>query len=87
MLKKNIYTCGKCGKHVVTINIHEGITPAFIKCRFNCIGRMDSSFHRVNQDIKPDYIWYKPLTEEYNALPSFMKSHVDDGGLLIKEAV
>lgn len=87
--KKNIYTCASCGEHVVTVDIHEGVTPFMIQCRSDkspgCKGLMQSSMYRVfDQSMKPDFEWYKPSAVEHVELAS--RDHVSQGGLLLRSA-
>lgn len=84
--KKNIYTCKKCSQQIVTIDIDEGTTPFFLKCRATpgCQGMMFSkSYMGVPEEAVPDYEWFKPLSlKGYNQA---MRDHIGMGGLDIRK--
>ena len=85
--KKNIYTCEKCGFHVVTVDRDEGVTPFMIACRaFGCDGHMHSSMYRVfDQRIKARFEWYRPGEPELAMMSPAMQDHVRMGGLAMRE--
>lgn len=86
--KLNIYICRECHRHIVTRDIHEGVTPAMTNCRatFGCTGIMQSSFYRV---FDPDGImdhtheWYRPTIIDPRWSPA-VREHLDHGGLLLR---
>lgn len=83
--KKNIYTCPKCGGHIVTVDTAEGVTPFMIPCEFGCQENMKSSMYRVfDQGMRADYHWYRPSAAE--VLPEGYRHHVEQGGLLLRKA-
>lgn len=52
----NAYVCDGCGRWVVTRDVHEGVTPMFLACRFkgeptdsenDCKGRSVSSMYKL----------------------------------------
>lgn len=59
----NIYTCRSCGKKFITEAISDGTTPFMMTCN-NCFSDAESCFFRCRQDLEPDYVWYRPQTEE-----------------------
>lgn len=87
----NAWKCSTCGKLIVAIHRSAGTTPMFLACKDkNCKGRA-ASFGYPDQREIPDYImeeleweWYKPQKREYKRLDNLMKSHVDQGGLLLR---
>ena len=67
----NIYTCRICGKEHVTINLADGVTPMFIQCRNwvdRCEGTAVSAGYRVDQNLMPEFVWYKPTEEQIKKL-------------------
>lgn len=82
----NYYTCETCGKSIVTVNAADGVTPAFIGCRFGCDAMMHSHWYHVPQHTNPltknQYEWYKP--EDLTALRPEEREHVELGGLLLR---
>lgn len=91
--RKNVYTCGTCGGEIVTIDQDAGTTPAFMICRVkeDCGGRMTSAWYEAGEDREPTHAWYEPTEEELEEIckdaeyPEGIQSHVDAGGLLLKE--
>lgn len=86
----HIYTCQKCGKHTVTVDIHEGVTPFMLRCRASgregdCDGMAESSFYLRGPKPawipEPGWEWFTPTGSEYHKLSEEMKDHVDMGGL------
>ena len=82
---KNRYTCEVCGKSIVTIDRDEGVTPFYLSCMFCKKGFSRSSFYQIDQNVKPDYEWYKPTKLEIMVLPKDLKDHVEHGGLIIRK--
>ena len=97
--KENVYICQKCGRHTVTVDVDEGVTPFMIRCREKdgprrpCRGMAVScSYPRGPKPAHigpPRWEWYKPtdadLVKHYegNALER-MREHVENGGLDIR---
>jgi hypothetical protein len=81
----NVYTCPKCGGHIVTVDRDEGVTPAFLRCRASkgCDAMMESAWHMVDQTLTPTYEWRKPTKGEYLRMGAAMRDHIDRGGLEI----
>lgn len=79
----NQYTCQECGGVITTIDRAVGVTPFMLLCRATsgCQGSMHSSMYRVDQDLVPDYEWYKP-----KKLPRDpeMRDYIKRGGLEIR---
>lgn len=87
MGKLNIYTCRECGGHIVTRDLCPGVTPASIGCEatMDCKGIMWSSFYRVwDQGMAASHVWYRPTS--LTGLTDWERSHVERGGLLLREA-
>lgn len=80
---RNRYTCQKCGKHIITEDRDEGVTPFMIGCRvtLGCDGLMHSSFYRDVGNESPTFIWRKPSRKEYKRASRAMRDHFDQGGL------
>lgn len=87
--KKNIYVCGKCHGHIVTVDRDKGTTPFMLRCRAtaDCDGMMQSSLYRVfDQTIAASHEWYLPTDPaEIAALNPGSQHHVRMGGLLLRE--
>lgn len=84
--RKNIYTCGTCWDHIVTIDKHKGVTPMFLDCKTTkgCDGMMRSSIYNVcDKRMRTDYEWYKPSVLQN--ISSCERDHVKNGGLLLKK--
>lgn len=84
----NMYTCQECGSHIITRDLHEGITPFIIRCAAThaCTGRMESAMYRVfdpNGRLKPTHEWYRPVIIDPFWSPS-VRAHIDKGGLLLR---
>lgn len=88
--RKNIYTCGTCGGHVVTVDVDAGVTPFMIECKaapMGCQGYMQSSMYRVfDQRMRASWEWYKPTVLEVGQLSEAEQHHVAQGGLLLRRA-
>ena len=95
--RRNAYFCKSCRKVTITVDIDEGVTPAFIGCP-HCKKSMASSFmyqipgcmyfgefKNGQMTILPaDYEWYKPPDREIVLLSDGEKEHVSKGGLLMR---
>jgi hypothetical protein len=90
----NVYTCRKCKRHTVTVDVDEGVTPFLIQCRQGprrrCTGMAVSSFYprgpKPPHIGEPQWEWYKPSDEQLNKLYfgdvlDQMREHVEKGGL------
>jgi hypothetical protein len=87
--KKNIYTCEKCGAHIVTVDRDEGTTPFMTRCKADgCEGMMKSSFYRVfDQDMKPSHEWYRAEPADIAKMRNSRAchEHARMGGLFLRE--
>lgn len=94
----NGYKCESCGKVIITIDVHRGVTPFTLACRVNtafCKGTM-KSFGYPKDGVPPPeefqqrykdrvWHWYRPNQAEFIALDFGSMDHVMRGGLLIKK--
>ena len=89
----NVYTCDTCRGVTVTIDVDEGVTPAFLDCRASgrvgqCTGRASSSFYpkgeRPSTLPPPAWEWYRPAPADVAAMAPATQAHVKAGGLLIR---
>jgi len=80
----NQYTCWTCGGVITTIDRNTGVTPAMLACRATegCDGTMNSHRYTVDQNLTPDYEWYKPakLPRDHD-----MRQYIEMGGLIIRK--
>lgn len=86
---KNAYTCDTCNKRIVSVNLHEGVTPFLIGCRANwpghCMGTAQSEFYGIDQTLPAEWGWYRPDEAEMAGLDPATKQHVERGGLLLRK--
>jgi len=87
--ERNSYTCEKCGKQVVTVNLDDGVTPFIILCRANwpgeCSGEAKSGFYRIDQESPATWGWYRPVGAELKRLDPGVRHHVEQGGLVLRK--
>ena len=92
--RENVYTCPKCHGFTVTVDVDEGVTPMFLKCRASgsegdCDGNAVSAMYpkgpRPSYVPAPSWEWFKPTGKAYKKLSPAMKDHVDRGGLDIRK--
>lgn len=90
--KRNAYICPKCKRVTLTVHIHEGTTPAYLKCKYpGCDGTAVSFFYRVppvlvfDPEFKPSHEWYRPGRIETNMLSRKSRDQVEKGTLLLRE--
>ena len=83
---KNRYVCQTCGKGVITVNVHDGVTPFMILCKAtkDCKGVMYSSFYDVPQELPAQFEWFMP--ESFKGYSREMKEHFLKGGLDLRES-
>lgn len=60
--QRNAYSCGSCGKSMITVNRNAGTTPMFKACE-GCGGEAKSRMYRISQYSPPFFEWYRPMTE------------------------
>ena len=86
--KINVYTCDDCGHEHVTVDVDEGTTPMFMRCKNRlsggrgCGGRAVSAMYRVDQSLTPGWEWYRP--KRTAGLTPAAREHVRLGGLVLR---
>jgi len=96
--KRNAYFCKECRKVTITVDIDEGVTPAFIECPHCKKGFASSFMYQIpgcmyfgefkNGQmtlLTADYEWYKPSEKETLLLSKAEAEHVFKGGLLMRK--
>lgn len=83
--KKNRYTCDACGGVIITVDIDDGVTPAFLSCKttLGCLGTMHSDFYRVQTTMPAEYEWLKP--DSLKGYSRGMRQHIEMGGLVLRK--
>ena len=88
--QKNAYTCGSCGRSMITVNRNAGATPMWKRCE-GCGGEATSRMYRIPQASPPFFEWYRPMTEE--EIADVLKGddeygshseHIKGGGLALR---
>ena len=94
--RENVYVCPVCQGFTVTVDVDEGVTPAFIDCRASgnerdCLGMAASSFYpegpRPAHIPPPAWEWYKPTITEARAEDRKFSGMADParrGGLFLR---
>ena len=59
----NIYTCTHCGHQMITADAGKGVTPFMMTC-VKCLGNAQSCFYKCDQTLMPQYLWFKPKTDD-----------------------
>lgn len=82
----NAYYCGACGRHTITINAADGVTPFMIGCRATpgCNGQARSMFYRVPQTTFPHWEWHVPEPAEWPKLGRETIAHIFQGGMILR---
>lgn len=84
----NEYVCDECGCVTRTINAVDGVTPYMIRCRpvipGTCDGMAQSRMYAVSQSDRPRFEWYRPCADELAEMDDAVKTHVQNGGLLLR---
>lgn len=86
--RRNIYVCEKCGEHIVTLDIDEGVTPMFLLgclATKGCDGfKMVSQMYpkRLAFKYKPSHVWYARKIKRN--MDEGLKDHLRRGGLDIR---
>jgi hypothetical protein len=84
----NAYTCDKCGKAYLTLDVDPGVTPMFSPCfaTEGCDGRAHSAGYPNGEPPEEfgDAIihWVRPTKEEMKGLSEPVRQHVEQGGLV-----
>lgn len=83
--KKNKYICDSCGGEIITVDLDDGVTPAFLRCKISddCRGTMHSSWYRVKTTRPAQYEWFKPAS--LKGYSRGMKQHIEMGGLVLRK--
>lgn len=89
----NAYQCQRRKGHIIiTIDIHPGVTPFGMACRYDhCPGEAYSMMYPSNPmpDVLrscPLWLWYRPSLTEYMKEQPQTREHIDMGGLLLRKA-
>lgn len=87
----NAYQCQRRKGHIViTIDMHPGVTPMFMNCRYpHCPGTSSSMGYpsAPMPDIlktAPTFVWYRPSLREMMDLSQEFVDHINGGGLLLR---
>ena len=88
----NIYICENCEHQIITINLDDGVTSAFIDCVLStypkCLGIMASRFYRVPQDLDHTHEWHIPDEDDFDEeLNAGVRHHVEQGGLVLRKRI
>lgn len=89
LLRVNCYTCESCGKHTTTVDVDEGVTPAFIEC-IHCNGMSRSNMYPKDRPIpdhlpEPTHEWYMPDINNLTIEEEVCRDHIEQGGLLMRK--
>lgn len=81
--KFNRYTCGTCGRSIITVDADDGTTPFMIDCHATkgCGGEMRSSFYPDDIADPASHQWRKPTFKEFRKARPAMQQHYEMGGL------
>lgn len=86
--KKNKYVCSECSHTIVTVDLADGSTPAYLACKGSsaCQGLMQSSFYSPAQvgDAEPTHEWYRPNREERRSGNAAYRKYYANGGLALR---
>lgn len=91
--RENAYMCSDCKKPTVTVDVDEGVTPAFLACRATegCPGMGHSMMYpklpRPAEYPAPAFEWYKPTLAEVEETESEYPGsvlHWKNGGLFLR---
>jgi hypothetical protein len=91
----NAYICRRRPQHIIiTIDVHSGVTPMFLGCKFDhCEAEMISASYPNNGRgpvpehlrEKPLWLWHRPNEHEFRGMPPEVRGHVMQGGLVLRE--
>ncbi len=91
--RENVYICPVCGGYTTTIDVDDGVTPMFLRCRAtgkvgDCPGMAVSEMYpegpRPAHIPPPAFEWYRPSDDEAAKMEPAMQEHVRKGGLEIR---
>ena len=92
----NAYICRRRRDHIiVTVDIHSGVTPMFLGCRYTYCTSESISAGYPNDGRgpvpdhlrdKPLWLWYRPSEPEFRKEPPEVRGHVMQGGLIRRES-
>ncbi len=91
--KENVYTCPVCRGYTTTIDVDEGVTPMFLRCRAtgkvgDCPGMAISEMYpegpRPAHIPPPAFEWYRPSPDEVEKMDPDMQMHLRAGGLELR---
>lgn len=77
----NAYRCQSCGHLTVTKDVDAGVTPFMHTCE-KCGSMAESSFYRVDPNLKHTQEWYRPSLKDLLKMSPGMIDHVLQGGLV-----
>jgi hypothetical protein len=86
----NAYTCEKCGKAYLTLDVDPGTTPMFMACYATegCDGEAVSAGYPEGEPPAhlgdPIIHWVRPTERQFEKLSGSLKQHVVRGGLIPK---
>lgn len=89
--KADLYKCEKCGTFIFTTYAVKGVTPFTMRCFRHefCKGTMiHTKTYPLNQiegklAVKV-FRWIRPVYDDYVKLPEGVRSHIDQGGLILE---
>jgi hypothetical protein len=90
--RHNAYRCDDCGSHTVVVHVDAGVTPMFLGCRATpgCQGRAVSLGYPegpIPSHLLPaEWEWYRPERGDRVLRDPAMRSHVEQGGLVLRPA-
>lgn len=86
----NAYKCEQCDGEICTVNLDDGVTPAFLGChaKEGCSGSMVSAWYRGTERKQPTYGWHAATPKQIRRMrrnnPE-LADHCKSGGLLLRE--
>lgn len=87
--RENAYLCSSCHCYTATIDVDDGVTPMFLRCRatIGCRGTAASLMYppgaRPRHLPAPAWEWYRPSRGAQGLTPA-EREHVEQGGLLLR---
>jgi hypothetical protein len=87
----NAYQCERRRGHIiVTVDMHPGVTPAFMGCKYShCPGTSKSMFYPTGPmpDVLkscPLWVWYRPSVRELMDKSQTEVEYINKGGLFLR---